>query len=346
MKPVEVLMTDVASAERLFERWLGFDIHGAAPRRLKDFLASRAAQLGYANVHEYLEALPPERPTSAEAQRLVNMLTNGLTAFWRDPQQLQALASLLSQLHERYGRTLDVWCAGSATGEEAYSVAIAAREMDVPIRVLGTDINTSFLDDARRGDFDSWSLRRLSEERRARWFTERDGRWALERSVASVVEFRHHNLLDMPPTPPSGAWDAILCRNVVIYLTDDAVSRILMRFAGSIAEDGYLLLGSSEQIGGGFAGFRAVQRGPTFVYRPVATDPGGSLPLVLDEMPDPVIPSLDEETAEFFDEAAVLQLLKAGSSHDHDTAIACYEAARPLSGPGQLVGCAAQRRDL
>lgn len=327
MSPIDVRATDLASAEKLFEAWIGFDIHGAAPRRLKDLLVARATQLGFGSVAHYLDALPPKRPTTTEAQRLIDVVTNGLTAFWRDPQQLEALASLLAPLHERYGRTLNVWCAGCATGEEAYSVAIAAQEIGVPVRVLGTDINTGYLDEARRGDFDEWSLRRMTPARRDRWFTERDGRWALDRQIASLVEFRHHNLLDMPVVPPSGQWDAILCRNVVIYLTPEAVNRILMRFAASIAADGYLLLGSSEQIGEGFTSFRAVQRGPTFVYRSVTIEPGASFPVPSLESEPVYEPTLDEATADFFDDDAVLKLLQSADGHDHDAAVACYEAA-------------------
>ncbi len=318
---------DLASAERLFENWIGFDIHGAAPRRLKEFLVTRASHLGFTSVSSYLDALPPKRPTTEEAQRLVDMVTNGLTAFWRDPQQLEALGSLLAQLHERYNRPLDVWCAGCATGEEAYSVAIAARELDVPVRVVGTDVNTGYLADARCADFDDWSLRRVPPERRERWFAPRNHRWALDREIASMVEFRHHNLLEMPIVPTSGKWDAILCRNVIIYLTPDAVDRILTRFAGSIAEDGYLLLGSSEQIGHGFTSFRAVRRGPTFVYRSVAVDPGTSFPLPSLGYAASPEPTLDEKTIGFSEDDAVPKLLRSAVGHDHDAAVACYEAA-------------------
>lgn len=329
MTEILVQPTDVASAERLFERWIGFDIHGAAPRRLQDFLVTRAAHLGFDTVARYLDSLPSDRPTTEEAQRLVNVITNGLTAFWRDPHQLEALATLLQQLHDRYGRTLDVWCAGCATGEEAYSVAIAAAEIGVPVRVLGTDINTGYLDEARRADFDSWALRRMEDHQRDRWFTEHNGRWWIDRDLASMVEFRQHNLLDMPPVPKSGAWDAILCRNVIIYLTSEAVTRILLRFAASIAEDGYLLLGSSEQIGtgAGFAAFRAIQRGPTFVYRSRAIDPGASFPLPTMDYTVEFEPSLDEQTADFLDDDAVPKLLRSATEHGPDAALACFEAA-------------------
>ena len=317
---------DVASAERLFESWIGFDIHGAAPRRLREFLGMRAAQLGFDTVFRYLEALPADRPTSLEAQRLVNVLTNGMTAFWRDRHQLEALGVILRQLYDRYERPLDVWCAGCATGEEAYSIAIAARELGVPVRVLGTDVNTTYLDDARRATFDDWSLRRLDDAYRDRWFVRRGEHWAVDRQIAGDVEFRHHNLLDLPPIPVNGVWDVILCRNVVIYLTEEAVTRILFRFAGSLAPDGYLLLGSSEEIGSRFPGFRAVRKGPAFVYRPVELAPGQSVPFPSMDL-EPEFEGLDEQTAGFADDDAVGKLINAAQEHPHDGAIACYEAA-------------------
>lgn len=329
-----VTSADVAAAEQLFETWIGFDFGGAAPRRLQDFLVSRAARLGYETVSQYLADLPPRRPNTTEAQRLVNVVTNGLTAFWRDAQQTEALGVILEQLGERQKRPLAVWCAGCATGEEAYTVAMLAAETQVDVRVLGTDVNTLFLDAARRADFDDWSLRRLSADRRQRWFDYRDKRWALSPAVASAVEFRHHNLLELPPVAPTetGAWDIILCRNVMIYLTEESTASILLRFASVLAEDGYLLLGSSEQLTDSFAPFRATRHGPTFVFRPVRLDPAESMPIPISEVPVlDELQSLDEETIDFTERDAVRQLLTAGVDHAAkgavDNAIACYEAA-------------------
>lgn len=334
MERPTVLASDVARAAQLFEDWIGFDSRESAPRRLKDFLVSRSQTLGYATVEEYLSDLPRDRPSSAEAQRLVNTITNGLTAFWRDRKQTEALGTILEKLHERHQRPLTVWCAGCATGEEAYTVAILAAELSVPVHVVGTDINTRFLDDARRAEFDEWSLRRLSSERRSRWFESRAGRWALDPDVAGHVEFRRHNLLDWPPLPPRReSWDVILCRNVLIYLTREATQAALFRLAAALDEDGYLLLGSSEHAIGDRGPFRATQRGPAFVYRPASIDPGQSLSFPpIDEPPTLAPPTLEEETLEFADEDAVRQLLLAGVAHDDaDTAVACYEAAAGYS---------------
>jgi chemotaxis protein methyltransferase CheR len=329
-----VFAPDVARAAALFEEWIGFDTRESAPRRLKEFLVARAEMLGYETVEGYLSDLPADRPNSAEAQRLVNTITNGLTAFWRDRKQTEALGTLLEKLHERYRRPLSVWCAGCATGEEAYTVAIAAAELDVPVRVLGTDINTRFLDDARRAEFDDWSLRRLDDERRSRWFEQRSGRWALDPGVAGRVEFRRHNLLDWPPAAPEGdGWDVILCRNVVIYFTREATTSVLIRLAGAISADGYLLLGSSEHAIGEQAPFRATQSGPAFVYRPARMEPGQSLSFPPFEEPPPVAPpTLEEETLDFDDQDAVQQLLQAGVEHRRaEAAVACYEAAAGYS---------------
>ena len=329
-----VTTDDVRSAEHLFETWIGFDFGGAAPRRLQDFLVGRAARLGYESVADYLEDLPPRRPNTTEAQRLVNVVTNGLTAFWRDAKQTEALGVILEQLGDRQGRPLAVWCAGCATGEEAYTVAMLASELDVDVHVLGTDVNTMFLDAARRADFDDWSLRRLSPERRGRWFDYRERRWALSPSVVVRVEFRHHNLFDLPPVAPtdSGSWDVILCRNVVIYLTGEATASILLRFASVLAEDGYLLLGSSEQITDSFAPFRATRKGPAFVFRPVRHDPGESMPIPISDVPVfDERQSLDEDTIDVSERDAARQLLQSGVQHASkgalDNAVACYEAA-------------------
>jgi chemotaxis protein methyltransferase CheR len=156
----------------------------------------------------------------------------------------------------------------------------------------------------------------------------------LEPVVMRDVELRHHNLLDPPPSPRvQTEWDVILCRNVLIYLTDNAARSVLLRLGSMLSEDGYLLLGSSEHAIGERAPFRATQSGPAFVYRPEATDPGESLTFEAHRGPPTMEgPSLEEETLDFTDQGAVRKLLEAGVAHtDARAAVACYEAAAGYS---------------
>lgn len=331
----------VARACDLLSTWTGFEFRDAAPNRLADFLESRSALLGFAGVGAYLDELARSTAGGDEPQRLINLITNGLTVFWRDEPQLEALRAVLRDLSKRRGATVNVWCAGCSTGEEAYTAAMIAHEERVSASIVGTDINTDFLARARSGRYDTWSLRRLSDERRARWFDEL-GReqWRISDELQKSVSFRKHNLLETSPLPPQRAdWDIVMCRNVLIYFGESSTRRVLSHFSDAIElHDGYLILGSSEHLSGPEELiFRASRASDGFVYRHVKTSPGRTVQLGLGavDLPSqvPVFEptSLDEETIDFGEDDAVSRLLEAGRQHlgigRVEPALACFEAA-------------------
>lgn len=332
----------VGTACELLSQWTGFEFREAAPGRLAEFLEMRSRTTGFESVSDYLNELSRLPNDADEPQRLINLITNGLTAFWRDEPQLEALRAVMREIWTRRGRTLNIWCGGCSTGEEAYTAAIIAREEGIDAAILGTDINTDFLGRAIAGRYDTWSLRRLDEGRKERWF-EGLGReqWRIAEELRENVSFRRHNLQARAPLPPDRAdWDIILCRNVIIYFGKDATLTVLGHFAESLhPNDGYLILGSSEQLSSSAdAVFRASRVADGFVYRNRDTKPGSSVPFQLpavreeeSDVPDFEPTSLDEETIDFGEDDAVLRLLDAGRHHLElgrtAAALACFEAA-------------------
>ena len=356
----------ITGACNLLEEWTGFALRETAPRRIAQTFTDRAHHLGYDDPMAYLEALHDLPPTAEEPQRLVNLITNGLTAFWRDKPQLSALSSLLDHLHCPHTalEPLYVWCAGVSTGEEAYTVAILADEEDVDVHVLGTDINTDFLATARRGTYDEWSLRRLPTDRRDTYLRRiNDRRWTTDHEAFANVHFDHHNLLDSAPASPhpDGKWDIILCRNVLIYFSNDATAQVLRHMTDQLADDGYLIFGSSEQLhpedlGPEAPALRPIRRGGGFVYRPGkgctgATiepdswprEPSGSFPSLppIEDHNSPGhtsspttlgdVSTLAETTSNVDDGDTVVELLHSAAEHIGDgeleLAAHCLEAA-------------------
>lgn len=320
-------MNDVAQACRLIGDWTGFELRGLAPGRVKAFLEARASTLGYSSVALYLEDLRQSDQRDSEPQRLINLVTNGLTAFWRDEPQLNALRDVLREIAEStQGREVRVWSAGCATGEEAYTVAMIAYEESIPVNVLGTDINTEFLHHATFGSYSEWSLRNLDTARRLNFFVREDTRWELRSDLVECVEFKRHNLLD---EPPDGPWDIILCRNVLIYHSREATSKIGAHLSKVLAKRGVLLMGSSEQFEGAL---KATACSGGFVYRHTTEVRHADEVRPQATAPPPVLVSaLEEETVDVDDDDAVIRLLADGIEHhnqgDLNAAIACYEAA-------------------
>ena len=356
----------ISQACDLIEEWTGFALRETAPRRIAETFDERSRRLGYDHPLDYLEELRHLPPTADEPQRLVNLITNGLTAFWRDKPQLSALRSLLNHLYDPHYALgpVYVWCAGVSTGEEAYTVAILADEEDVDVHVLGTDINTDFLATAQSGTYDEWSLRRMPPSRRDTYLRRIDDRrWTTDHSAFDDVHFKHHNLLSPPPSSPhpDGRWDIVLCRNVLIYFSQKATSRALRNMTDQLADEGYLIFGSSEQLhpedlGPDAPHLRPIRRGGGFVYRPgrrrtgatiepghwphESGDPFPALPPIEDrtrraDSPDfstlADVSTLAETTSNVDDGATVAELLRTAAEHiddgDLELAAHCLEAA-------------------
>lgn len=344
----------VRQACALIEAWVGITLSGAAPDRLRDFLERRAKALGFDDVVSYLSHIQHAAPSEPEPRRLINLVTNGLTAFWRDEPQLDALRQALrdqAKGRDLKQRPLSVWCAGCSTGEEPYTVSMIAREENLPVVTLGTDINTNSLARARQGSFDTWSLRRLASHRRQLYFTQQGAEtWQVIDALRERVYFRQHNLMSPAPSAPTPeGWDVIMCRNVLIYFRGEATDEVLERFAKGLQPQGYLMFGSSEQVlqqaGAKRSPFRASRHGQGFVYRLNSAPPS---PMLLNIHREDVFESpfeasfeplsdasvadnLEEATLDLDADEAVAEFLNAAVEHmkrrARTHALACCEAA-------------------
>jgi chemotaxis protein methyltransferase CheR len=232
--------------DRLFVEWTGIDLgRGRGWQSLERFVAERVRALDLPSSEAYLSRLHD----AEELQKLVNCATTGLTWFFRDPEQLEAIATVI---RGSYGpnRIVHIWVPGCATGEDAYSIAMLGEELGRPLRVLGTDINTDFLSRARLAQFSTWSMRGLPPICQRHFTPAAGGLLELRPSLRRSVRFQRHNLLDEPPHPPGGSqsWDLIVCRNVLLYFPARRATQAVERVLKSMREDGWLFLGASDLL--------------------------------------------------------------------------------------------------
>jgi chemotaxis protein methyltransferase CheR len=181
----------------------------------------------------------------------------GETSFWRHAAGLVALARRLAS----WPAPLTLWSAGCATGEEPYGLGVALREAgrDRPEdRILATDLSVRALARAQAGVYRARALRRLPQELAGRWFHASDGGARVDARLAAAVTFRRHNLLE---APPPGRFDAVLCRNVLIYFEPEVAARALARLADSLAPGGLLLLSPVELPLATGLGLRMIEEG-------------------------------------------------------------------------------------
>jgi chemotaxis protein methyltransferase CheR len=229
----------------LIEARLGVHLREEQPSAaLAAFVERRAAELGLRGGAGYVEAL---EQNADELDALVAVVNNGETCFFRYPEQLEAIMELAASVT---GGLPQIWSAGCSTGEEPHSLAMLLAERGVPARVLGTDVNRRALAHAAAGVFSAWSTRHVSPSRRARFFEAAGERWALAPAVRAAVELRAHNLVrETPPRSQrsDGAWDVIVCANVLIYQRPKIANDVLERLAGALAPNGWLFLSAAER---------------------------------------------------------------------------------------------------
>lgn len=226
--------------------------------QLADRLLKRFTMLNEQTCEAYLKRLEFGSMPGSEMDLLVTELTIGETYFFRHTEQFNALRSLVIPdllLKNRESKRLSIWCAGCSTGAEPYSVSIMLRRefrnelQGWTIEILGSDINRSFLDRASAGRFDEWHLRSTGEDLRNACFSKVGKSWQINPEFQDGVSFIFHNLISgsYPPKPVSTmTYDVILCRNVMIYFSQQTIMGILPQFKRCLSPNGWMLLGYSE----------------------------------------------------------------------------------------------------
>lgn len=197
------------------------------------------------------------RENPQEVDLLFKELLIGVTSFFRDPSVWDALqAKALPQLLAAYpeGSTLRAWVAGCSTGEEAYTLAMAFREVqeEMPpsgrysLQIFATDLDPDAIAKARRAIYPANIVANVSAERLKRFFVEEDSGYRVSKVIREMVVFAPQNAI---MDPPFTNLDIITCRNLLIYLGPELQKKLLPLFHYSLKAGGILMLGSSESVG-------------------------------------------------------------------------------------------------
>ena len=222
------------------------DLSSYKEKQMKRRIDALIAKNKYPGYSEYVEGLKKD---SKLFEEFVNYLTINVSEFWRNPEQWKVLEeSIVPELIKMSGKNLKVWSAACSTGDEPYSlVMLLSKFMPLSnIKILATDIDKQVLEKARVGLYNEKSLTGLPDEFKKKYFTPvGKSNYQISDEIKKCVEFKQGNLLsDKYPT----GMDLIVCRNVVIYFTDEAKTQIYKKFNDSLKSGAYLFVGSTEQI--------------------------------------------------------------------------------------------------
>ncbi len=240
-------------------------------RHLAEFITVRAERLKLSIDAYYSLLESQEDHQDSEFSILIRRITVGETWFYRDAAQFDALYDILRELGRKRRRPISIWSTPCATGEEAFSIAMAAQEVGVEVRILGTDIDAEAIQTARQGLYEAWALRRLPQ-RLQRFFvpTAAGESTLVSDEVRASVRFEVHNVIsDRPRRAPNadGLWDIIFCRNLFIYFARGTIDRVAGELLQSLAVDGWLFTAAAEHLEASQVGavLRPLQE--TFAYQ-------------------------------------------------------------------------------
>jgi len=213
-------------------------------------LALRAHAVGHPTVQAYLNDLAGN-PLSPEWEMFVNAFTINHTAFFREQHHFDILARFVRSR----SKPISVWCSAASTGEEPYTIAMTLREScpnpDIGVSIWATDIDTSAIQRAKEGIYPQERVKPVPEEYLHKYFQRGTGRRAgmvrVKDNLRSLIQFDLFNLLQKDwPAPAS--FDAIFCRNTMIYFDKPTQIKILERFAPTLKAGGLLFVGHSENF--------------------------------------------------------------------------------------------------
>lgn len=249
-KEFDFTSADFERVRLLIHRKAGIALAESKQQMVYSRLARRLRAIGMSSFSHYLDKLEAGHDEQ-EWQAFTNALTTNLTSFFRETHHFPLLAEHLKAARE----PIELWCSASSTGEEPYSMAMTACEvfntLTPPVRIVATDIDTNVLAAGANGVYGMDRLDKLAPERMRRFFQKgrgaQEGLVRVRPELRKLITFQPLNLL-ADGWALKGPFDAIFCRNVMIYFDKPTQSRILARFAPLMKRDGLLFAGHSENF--------------------------------------------------------------------------------------------------
>jgi len=242
---------DFQRIRKLIYDHAGINLSEAKKDMVYSRLGRRLRATGKVAFSDYLALL--ESNNEEEWEAFVNSLTTNLTAFFREPHHFPLLAEHVQKIRHR--RPIELWCSAASTGEEPYTMAMTMVDLfesfTPPVHILATDLDTNVLKKAQSGIYPMERVAKLPPEILKRFFLKGKGNNAgyvqVREELRNLITFRQLNLLDND-WPIRGPFEAIFCRNVMIYFDKSTQYKILQKFVPVMHRDALLFAGHSESF--------------------------------------------------------------------------------------------------
>lgn len=246
-KQYEGIDDDMSNYEKFIEgikRVTGIDLALYKEAQMKRRLTSLYEKKGYADFVDFLKALEKDRDLMNE---FLDRMTINVSEFYRNGKRWEVLEKKIFPKLLQNNKRLKIWSAACSTGEEPYSLAMVLSQ-HVPlsqIQIYATDLDENVIQKAKLGLYPERSLAEVPKDIQTKYFDKEGNFYKVKDEIKKCVTFKKHNLLkDKYETN----YDLIVCRNVMIYFTEEAKDLIYQNFSKSMRKDGILFVGSTEQI--------------------------------------------------------------------------------------------------
>lgn len=222
----------------------GIDLNCYKENQMKRRIDALIKKNQCAGYQEYVQLLKSDRKVLED---FMTYLTINVTEFFRNPSQWEVLEKHIIPHLTQKKRHIKIWSAACSTGDEPYSLAMTLSKL-MPlsnVQIIATDIDKEVLAKAEQGFYTERTLGNIPSQLKEKFMKKVEGGYQIKDELKSCITFKQHNLLKDPY--PSGM-DLIVCRNVLIYFTEEAKKNIYLNFNKALVNDGILFVGSTEQI--------------------------------------------------------------------------------------------------
>jgi len=221
------------------------DLNSYKEKQMKRRIDSLITKHGIKGYEQYVQALKTDK---AKFEEFVNFLTINVSEFYRNPDQWRLMETqIIPELIDKFGKNLKIWSAACSTGDEPYSLVMAlSRHIPLnQIRITATDLDKQVIAKAKVGLYSAKSIAAVPDDLKKRYFTKIGLSYQISKEIKSRVDFKEHNLLE---NNYAKGYHMIVCRNVLIYFTEEAKDEVFKKFYQSLMPGGILFIGSTEQI--------------------------------------------------------------------------------------------------
>lgn len=236
----------------LLEQRTGQQIAANRAWRIETALKPLLRERGLASLDQLVAQLVATR-TGDLGDQVVDALLNQETSFFRDAAVLDMIAEATQAFQaEAPGRKIRLWSSGCSTGQEPLSLAMLFDEKGMgegpsAPEIVATDVSPAALARARAGRYSQFEIQRgLPVRRMMTWFDGAGGDWVARPELLRRIQFRQHNLT--ADAPPAGKFDVVLCRNVMLYFSQDVRRDVFDILAAAVRPGGLLVLGAGETV--------------------------------------------------------------------------------------------------